>query len=342
LSSGEEEQIELTLRNLDDWNVDFLMVAEVLDLNLLPVVCLKLLICYDLIVGLNLDFDLLFNFLTAVQERHQPGVLFHNASKSADMIQASHYLLQHGVEQLGILQPLHKFVLFFACSIFHLNHPGLSNDFLVRVKHPRAVRYNDKAVNENYALSQAFTLLNDPELFFLIHVPREGKDVFRRLLIQVVLRCDLKQHFQQLTLFKTKIASEFSSNQAGGNAAAPGQAPPTVEEDVLVLLTASLKMAQFSWSARPLTIMLRWSERLVDEFFSQGECEKDLPNFGPTSAFCDRDLTDSGKVSLGFMHVLSGPLATAYCSFLGDASCQKQVLQEGLEANKSYLQSWVT
>ena len=54
-----------TLRNLDEWNVDMLMVSEVLDVNLLPVVVLKLVICYDLIGLLNLDFDLLFNFFTA-------------------------------------------------------------------------------------------------------------------------------------------------------------------------------------------------------------------------------------------------------------------------------------
>ena len=38
------------------------------------------------------------------------------------------------------LTQLHKFTLFFACMVASVDHPGLTNDFLVQVKHPRAIR----------------------------------------------------------------------------------------------------------------------------------------------------------------------------------------------------------
>lgn len=98
LSQSEEEQIELTLRYMDEWHFDVLVAADVLDMNLIPVVILKLMICYDLVESLNLDFDLLFNFAAFAQERHR-SLNFHGPAHAASMAQSCHWFLQHGAEE---------------------------------------------------------------------------------------------------------------------------------------------------------------------------------------------------------------------------------------------------
>ena len=128
------------------------------------------------------------------------------------------------------------------------------------------------------------------------------------------------------SLFKTKLASSDF---------------PAREEDILVLLTATLKMADAAWCCRPLQTMLRWSGNLHDEFFRQGDVEKALPDFGPPSPFCDRDSTETSKVTLGFIFIVQ-PLISAYAVFLNNPTMQKTLIQDGLEANRAYLQSWVS
>ena len=59
------------------------------------------------------------------------------------------------------------------------------------------VRYNDRAVNQNFSLSTVFANLQDPELHFLIHVPRKTQDIFRKMLITIVLKLDMHEHFKE-------------------------------------------------------------------------------------------------------------------------------------------------
>jgi len=53
---------------------------------------------------------------------------------------------------------------FIAAFIHDFEHPGVTNQFLVRVKHPIAIRYSDKAPLENHHVAAAFNLMNDSDL----------------------------------------------------------------------------------------------------------------------------------------------------------------------------------
>jgi len=43
-----------------------------------------------------------------------------------------------------------------ACLIHDFEHPGYSNQFVIRTKHPLAIRYSDQSVLENHHLAAAF------------------------------------------------------------------------------------------------------------------------------------------------------------------------------------------
>jgi hypothetical protein len=51
---------------------------------------------------------------------------------------------------------------FLACAMHDFEHPGYSNSFVIRTKHPLAIRYSDFSVLENHHLAAAFSIMFDP------------------------------------------------------------------------------------------------------------------------------------------------------------------------------------
>jgi len=201
-------------------------------------------------------------------------------------------------------------------------HPGLSNSFMVSVRHPQALRYNDEAVIQNYALATAFTYLTDPEMNFFIHTDMPLQDTLRLLLIKSIIKQDLKYHFPEVGLLKTKMGSSF---------------PEDTIEDKVVLMSTAIRLAEISWICRPQNIYVRWSERVVEEFFAQGDLEKSMGL--AVSPFCDRDVVSAPKMQLSFALVICYPLVSAWCALYPEL--EQPLVQQGLEQNRAYLEAQV-
>jgi len=69
-----------------------------------------------------------------------------------------HYFMSIGGLQSG-LKKLDLFSVFIANIIHDYEHPGYSNQFVVRTKHPIALRYSDQFVLENHHLASAFNVM---------------------------------------------------------------------------------------------------------------------------------------------------------------------------------------
>ena len=69
-----------------------------------------------------------------------------------DMLQTCNFLLNNGLDEFLHVDDRMALILSAVCASY--GHPGLTNDFLVKTRHSRAVLYNDAAVMQNYSLSQ--------------------------------------------------------------------------------------------------------------------------------------------------------------------------------------------
>merc|ERR1740121_808134 len=78
-----------------------------------------------------------------------------------------------------------------AAAAHDFEHPGRTNDFLVRTGHDRAVCYNDRHVNENHHAARSFALLQRPGLDFLAALPREDFRRLRGLFVELILATDM-------------------------------------------------------------------------------------------------------------------------------------------------------
>lgn len=107
---------------------------------------------------------------------------------------------------------------------------------------------------------------------------------------------------------------------AGSSSSAPSPAgtPMLGPSDRLVVLKTILHACDISNPTRSWRASKRWSDRLLREFFAQGDLEKRLEL--PVSANMDREQTDQNKMSLNFIDFIVAPLYVATAAILPGAS----------------------
>jgi hypothetical protein len=140
-------------------------------------------------------------------------------------MQAMHYL--YSTANIGKFLKKSDILASFLSNLIHdYEHPGYTNQFIVRTKHPLALRYNDQAVLENHHLAASFQVLYQDDNNFLEALSMTSLFELRKIVIGVVLGSDLSHHFQLLTQLKTKLDRNF---------------PSETQDDINLVITITLK-----------------------------------------------------------------------------------------------------
>lgn len=99
-----------------------------------------------------------------------------------------------------------------------------------------------------------------------------------------------------------------------------------------------VKCADISNPAKPPVIAKQWTDRIMREFFLQGDEEKRLGL--PVSTFMDRNNTSVPKCQLGFIDYVVRPLYEPWSSFVNQPTPTRcpweQYLKENVEYWKRY------
>lgn len=109
--------------------------------------------------------------------------------------------------------------------------------------------------------------MSDPECDFLKQIDAAEFRMIRRIMIACVLGTDMSKHGKQLAYAQTKLAEPH--------------------EDKQFALTALLHAADISHSTRPFDVSYKWTLRVQNEFFNQGDREKELGQ--EVTFICDRE-----------------------------------------------------
>jgi hypothetical protein len=88
---------------------------------------------------------------------------------------------------------------FLSCLLHDVAHPGVENNFLIGIKHQKALRYNDLQVLENHHCAIAFKLLLDPknDIFELLSEAQYWN--VRQIIIKMILSSDISGHFDLIS-----------------------------------------------------------------------------------------------------------------------------------------------
>jgi len=252
-------------------------------------------------------------------------VQYHNRLHVASVLHLTHAALRGGalaqkaaaalrgggVEADGALETM---ACLLAAAAHDFEHPGRTNDFLVKTGHERAVCYNDRHVNENHHAARSFALLQRPGLDFLAALPREDFRRLRGLFVELILATDMASSKSILESFTAALDGSAaaplapSSSALLGSPAAPedGGFLPGSAAEALLLLQVALKCADLGHLTLSRASHLRFVRGLEEELFAQGDQEKALGL--EVSSLMDREKPGVASSQVGFFEFVALPM----------------------------------
>ncbi|KRZ10493.1 putative 3',5'-cyclic phosphodiesterase pde-3 [Trichinella zimbabwensis] len=256
----------------------------------------------NLLKTFQIDLHKFFNFFHAIEEGYRD-LPYHNRVHASDVLHACFYLTTHWVPAyahassgfVSLFSAVELMALYTAAAIHDHDHPGRNNAFLIATQDPKAIFYNDRSVLENHHISSAWQILMRDENFFIENLNNSEYKRFRHFVIETVLATDLKFHFDILMNFTDKISRrrlEFKN-----------------ESDSLLLGRMIMKLSDVNSASKPADLHNIWTEKILQEFFEQGDEEKQL-NL-PISDYMDRESCNIAELQGSFMNHVVSPLLNA-------------------------------
>ena len=235
---------------------------------------------YHLLDELKLD-----NFLITISNNYQnKKALYHSSLHGVDVCYSTYIILNLLKNENNIIPNISELdiVSLIISALCHdVGHPGLNNNFLINSKNEISLIYNDISVLENFHCSKTFKLLQNNDINIFSKFSKENFLLIRKKMIGEILSTDMSLHFKIIEDFK-----EYKKNK-----------DKKLEQNQLNFIT---HISDLSHNYRKFDISLKWVELLMNEFWNQGDKEKELGL--PVSFLCDRDNVNVPKSQVGFIN----------------------------------------
>ena len=236
-------------------------------------------------------------FLNSVSNQYKESSLYHNALHGSDVTHSVYIFFTHSnAEKIAKTNVLDLLSIIIAALGHDLGHPGLNNAFLINDSADMALTYNDVSVLENFHASTLFKTLRKSENNIFEKLTTIDYKIIRKRMISEILSTDMANHGKVISLIKSKISlnenNEYKLNLLSGN-------EQTKNEEQQCLLDFMLHLADLAHNTKLFNISIQWVELLSEEFWRQGDLEKELKL--PVSFLCDREDVNIPKSQTGFI-----------------------------------------
>lgn len=270
---------------------------------------------YKLLDCFKIEETKLINFIEGVRAGYRKDPQYHNWWHGVDVCHTVFRLIA-STHAHSFLSQLEIFASLTSALGHDLGHLGVNNSFLVKTKHMLALQYNDASPLENMHCATLYEVLAQPECDITNSFSSDEWSAARAQIIKCILNTDMVLHAKNLATLQTFYevnGSEFtdfivSLMDLGMNA--HPELPPCLQEaeNRLMIQETFLHCADLSNPVHPLQTYQKWVVRVTDEFFSQGDKEKELGM--PPSPMCDRDNTNIPSMQVNFIDFVIAPLYT--------------------------------
>ncbi|KRT80823.1 hypothetical protein AMK59_5724 [Oryctes borbonicus] len=193
--------------------------------------------------------------------------------------------------------PLEVMASLLGAVAHDLDHPGVNQHFLISTSNHLAMLYDNMSVLENHHWRSAIGCLLESGVAEQLTPYRNELEFQIR---DLILATDINRQQEFLTKFKKHLDE--------------GTLDLTNQADRHFILQIALKCADISNPTRPWHISHKWSLKVCDEFFRQGEFERKL-NL-PVTSICDQQSTSVAKIQAGFFRFVVTPLFAEWHRFL--------------------------
>merc|ERR1719391_636326 len=202
-----EEELGLHLDNLERWGINVFKISELSNSRPLTAVAYTVFHERDLINQFKIPPTSLLALLLTLEEHYLTEVPYHNSSHAADVTLSMNTLLNSPALE-SVFTPLEVMTAVFSAAIHDVDHPGLTNQYLINTSSELALMYNDESVLENHHLAVAFKLLQTPECDIFVNLTRKQKQTLRKMVIDMVLATDMSKHMSLLADLKTMVETK--------------------------------------------------------------------------------------------------------------------------------------
>uniref|UniRef100_T1J0B6 Phosphodiesterase n=1 Tax=Strigamia maritima TaxID=126957 RepID=T1J0B6_STRMM len=262
----------------------------------LPVLLFHLFTRYGLIEHYALDGVKVWKCFSLIEQGYHSNNPYHNAVHAADVTQAMHCFLQE--EKIARhITPLEIMSALIASVAHDLDHPGVNQPFLIATSNHLAALYHNSSVLENHHWRSAVACILESNVF--AHLDASLWDEIQLQVRSLILATDITRQQEFLTRFKRYMDENLLDLQ--------------LPETRHFILQISLKCADICNPCRPWDISKMWSDRVCEEFFRQGDFERQLRL--PVTTFCDRIAMSKPKIQAGFFRFVVGPLFESWNRF---------------------------
>uniref|UniRef100_A0A3B5A3X4 Phosphodiesterase n=1 Tax=Stegastes partitus TaxID=144197 RepID=A0A3B5A3X4_9TELE len=216
----------------------------------------------------------------------------------------------------------------FASAIHDVDHPGVTNQFLINTSSELALMYNDASVLENHHLAVGFKLLQEDNCDIFQNLSKKQRDSLRKMVIDMVLATDMSKHMNFLADMKTMVETKKVTSL--------GVLLLDNYSDRIQVLQNMVHCADLSNPTKPLELYRRWTDRIMVELFTQGDRERDKGM--EISPMCDKHNASIEKSQVGFIDYIVHPLWETWADLVHPDA---QDILDTLEDNREWYQSMI-
>ncbi|KAM4605436.1 3',5'-cyclic-AMP phosphodiesterase 4C isoform 1-T1 [Polymixia lowei] len=327
VSSSQEGLLAKELEDVNRWGVDIFKVSQYSGKRPLTVTMYTIFQERDLLKSFKIPADTFITFMMTLEDHYHSDVAYHNNIHAADVVQSTHVLLSTPALE-AVFTDLEILAALFASAIHDVDHPGVSNQFLINTNSELALMYNDSSVLENHHLAVGFKLLQEENCDIFQNLSKKQRQSLRKMVIDMVLATDMSKHMNLLADLKTMVETKKVTSL--------GVLLLDNYSDRIQVLQNMVHCADLSNPTKPLELYRQWTDRIMVEFFTQGDRERDKGM--EISPMCDKHNASIEKNQVGFIDYIVHPLWETWADLVHPDA---QDILDTLEDNREWYQSMI-
>ncbi|KAM6921861.1 3',5'-cyclic-AMP phosphodiesterase 4C-like isoform 2-T2 [Xenentodon cancila] len=327
VSTPHESLLAKEIEDVDRWGMDIFKIAEYSGNRPLTVIMYTIFQERDLLKTFKVPVDTFITFMMTLEDHYHADVAYHNNIHAADVVQSTHVLLSTPALE-AVFTDLEIMAALFASAIHDVDHPGVTNQFLINTSSELALMYNDASVLENHHLAVGFKLLQEENCDIFQNLSKKQRDSLRKMVIDMVLATDMSKHMNFLADMKTMVETKKVTSL--------GVLLLDNYSDRIQVLQNMVHCADLSNPTKPLELYRKWTDRIMVELFTQGDREREKGM--EISPMCDKHNASIEKTQVGFIDYIVHPLWEAWADLVHPDA---QDILDTLEDNREWYQSMI-
>ncbi|XP_062306308.1 cAMP-specific 3',5'-cyclic phosphodiesterase 4D isoform X3 [Osmerus eperlanus] len=327
VNTHQEDLLAKEFEDINRWGLDIFKIAEYSGNRPLTVVMYSIFQERDLFKSFKIPTDTFITLMMTLEDHYHADVAYHNNIHAADVVQSTHILLSTPALE-AVFTDLEIMAALFASAIHDVDHPGVSNQFLINTNSELALMYNDTSVLENHHLAVGFKLLQEDNCDIFQNINKKQRQSLRKMVIDMVLATDMSKHMHFLADLKTMVETKKVTSL--------GVLLLDNYSDRIQVLQNMVHCADLSNPTKPLQVYRQWTDRIMVEFFTQGDRERDKGM--EISPMCDKHNASIEKSQVGFIDYIVHPLWETWADLVHPDA---QDILDTLEDNREWYQSMI-